>query len=557
MNTGLLGFGHLATAIAHLWGSSRRRVAHVLMQAVCVLCFISVAGVASAALPTVQFSTSSSSGSESVTTVTLAVTLSAVSTSTVYVVYAASGGTATGGGVDYTLNGGVLTFAPGTTQQSISLGINNDTLDEPNETVLVTLGNPVNATLGNRKTHTRTITDDDPAPTIGFSPISGSGSESLVSVPINVALSAPSGFTVSVKYTASNGTTSSGDFSLPAGTLSFAPGETSKTINAAVVNDSITESDETFTVTLSNPSNTSLVTATKIFTYTVLDNDPQVFGDVAEPAHVASWYCGIDSTAGGCTKSADNSFKQTGTSSIRIQLPASTGRAIWAGFSALPKYNWDVSPFGFVEFWLHVKPISSTVDLDYEFNVGSLRIGKGPRGNGNYYEYTLVTPSGWAPPASLSNLFAAATRPLSDEWIFYRIPLAGDARWQRAGVGAPSLAEIDYLEITANQQTGKGVDVWVDGLRFTKAGTPPPAPTGTHPVDPEYPNEPTSANPYFDPDAVKSKVLVVSFNPILENVSGAPRLNEYITNSGTPILETPALFAQRFVNTIFEASKDS
>jgi hypothetical protein len=42
--------------------------------------------------------------------------------------YAVSGGTATGGGVDYTLASGTLTFNPGVTTQNISVAIVNDTL---------------------------------------------------------------------------------------------------------------------------------------------------------------------------------------------------------------------------------------------------------------------------------------------------------------------------------------------------------------------------------------------------------------------------------------------
>src|SRR5207247_2224543 len=63
--------------------------------------------------PTVSFNAASSSGPESTTTVNLPVSLSAVSGKTVTVAYAVTGGTATSGGVDYTLAGGTLSFAAG------------------------------------------------------------------------------------------------------------------------------------------------------------------------------------------------------------------------------------------------------------------------------------------------------------------------------------------------------------------------------------------------------------------------------------------------------------
>src|SRR5438552_11185341 len=103
--------------------------------------------------PTVAFSLASSSGAESVTPANLAVALSTVSGKTVSVDYAVSGGTATGGGVDYTLASGTLTFAPGVASQNIALAVVDDALDKLNETVLVTLSNPTNATLGANATH--------------------------------------------------------------------------------------------------------------------------------------------------------------------------------------------------------------------------------------------------------------------------------------------------------------------------------------------------------------------------------------------------------------------
>src|SRR5207249_6723082 len=111
--------------------------------------------------PSVAFSLASSSGFESVTPANLAVSLSAASGKTVTVNYAVTGGTATGGGVDYTLASGTLTFAPGVTSQSIAIAIVDDHLNEANETIVVALSSPNNATLGGTTSHTYTITDND------------------------------------------------------------------------------------------------------------------------------------------------------------------------------------------------------------------------------------------------------------------------------------------------------------------------------------------------------------------------------------------------------------
>ena len=94
----------------------------------------------------VDFNSTSSSGAESVSSKAITVDLSA-STQNVTVDYAVTG-TATGSGTDYTLANGTLTISAGNTSGTITIaGIVDDGLDEPNETVIVTLSNPSNATF--------------------------------------------------------------------------------------------------------------------------------------------------------------------------------------------------------------------------------------------------------------------------------------------------------------------------------------------------------------------------------------------------------------------------
>src|SRR5207302_544679 len=125
-------------------------------------------------------------------TAQLTVTLSSVFAQAVTVDYAVTGGTATGGGVDYTLNNGTLTFAPGQSTAVIPVSLVDDALYENNETVQLTLSNPTGATLGLNRVHTLTILDNDPPPSVSFDLSSSSGDES-VSPNLSVSLSAPSG----------------------------------------------------------------------------------------------------------------------------------------------------------------------------------------------------------------------------------------------------------------------------------------------------------------------------------------------------------------------------
>lgn len=83
-----------------------------------------------------------------------------------------------------------------------------------------------------------------------------SGSTNLV---YTVNLSAASNSTVTVAYSTSDNTATSGsDYVATRGVLSFAPGETSKTINVPVLGDSVVEDDETFGLSFSDPTNATL-----------------------------------------------------------------------------------------------------------------------------------------------------------------------------------------------------------------------------------------------------------------------------------------------------------
>ena len=69
------------------------------------------------------------------------VSLSAASGQTVTVNYATANGTAVAPG-DYTAASGTLTFTPGVTTQTLTVPVNGDTLNEPNETFFVNLSGP-------------------------------------------------------------------------------------------------------------------------------------------------------------------------------------------------------------------------------------------------------------------------------------------------------------------------------------------------------------------------------------------------------------------------------
>ena len=202
------------------------------------------------------------------------VSLSAESASAVTVNYETSGGTATPGS-DYEAVSGGLTFAPGETGKTIFFAVADDDLDEEDETFTVTLSDPVNATL-EVAVATALIADDDDEPNLSMADITVA--ENAGTAELTASLGGPSGKTVSVDYATSDGTAVSGsDYEAVSGSLTFAPGETEKTISVRVTDDIEVESDESFTVRLSGQSNVSLSGAS--VSVTIEDDDRRKFAE--------------------------------------------------------------------------------------------------------------------------------------------------------------------------------------------------------------------------------------------------------------------------------------
>jgi hypothetical protein len=81
-----------------------------------------------------------------------------------------------------------------------------------------------------------------------------------------------------VSYATASGTATSGsDFTSTSGTLSFAHGETSKTVTIPILNDDTDEGDEQFTFVLSNPTNGTALFKTTASTVTITDDDHRTF----------------------------------------------------------------------------------------------------------------------------------------------------------------------------------------------------------------------------------------------------------------------------------------
>ena len=117
--------------------------------------------VGTAPTAAVGFAAPLGSGSESSTTVTIPVTLTVSSAEEITIDYEVTGGNAIGGGVDYLLDDGMVTFSPGESMQNITIDIVDDAITEGAESISIALSRPVNAWLGDNTNHVFTISDDD------------------------------------------------------------------------------------------------------------------------------------------------------------------------------------------------------------------------------------------------------------------------------------------------------------------------------------------------------------------------------------------------------------
>ncbi|MFK0735237.1 MAG: beta strand repeat-containing protein, partial [Gloeotrichia echinulata HAB0833] len=165
--------------------------------------------------------------------------------------------------------GKTITFAAGASTAILTIDPTADTTVESDETVALTLATGTAYTIGTTTAVTGTITNDDFQPTINLSASQTlvEGDTSPQNASYTVTLSNASSQTITVNYATANGTATAGsDYTSTTGTLTFNPGVTSQVINIPILNDSINEANESFTLTLTSPTNASLGTTTTVTT---------------------------------------------------------------------------------------------------------------------------------------------------------------------------------------------------------------------------------------------------------------------------------------------------
>ena len=210
--------------------------------------------------------TSLSEGNAGTTPAQFAVTLSSAPPpgQTVSMNYTTANATATVANGDYVAESGTLTFSDATgATQMIDVDVNGDTTVEPNQKFKLNLSSPTSGLLLADPGATATIRNDDGTPGAVVKPsISVSNAKVLepdagtATASFDVTLSAASAGTVTAKYVTANSTAlAPGDYThVPLTTLTFAPGEVTKTVTVDVAGDTLKETTEQFQVKLSGLS---------------------------------------------------------------------------------------------------------------------------------------------------------------------------------------------------------------------------------------------------------------------------------------------------------------
>jgi hypothetical protein len=218
------------------------------------------------------------------TTMDFPVTLSTKSGRLITVHYQTFDGTAVAPD-DYVASSGTLSLKRGTTSATIPIPVVGDNRIEGDEQFSIELSSPVGATI-TQADATGTIHDDESPPLVSVADTSVTeGDTGSVPAHYSVSLTAPSPYVVTVDYATSDGTAAApDDYAATSGTVTFQPGDTEATVDVAVAGDTLMESDETFTLVLTNPTNATLGTDTA--TGTILDNDSRPVASVTNSPDV-------------------------------------------------------------------------------------------------------------------------------------------------------------------------------------------------------------------------------------------------------------------------------
>ncbi|NJD05914.1 MAG: HYR domain-containing protein [Methylococcaceae bacterium] len=189
-------------------------------------------------------------GNAGITPYTFTVSLSPASAAPVTVNWATANASALANS-DYSAASGSLSFAPGQTSQTVTVNGIGDTVLEGNEAFVVNLSAATGATIFDSQGVGTLLNDEGPLLRIN-DVAKAEGNSGVNAYTFTVSLSPAAVVPVTVNWASANSSAVAGsDYTAAAGSLSFAPGHTSKTITVNATGDTLLEGNEAFVVNLS------------------------------------------------------------------------------------------------------------------------------------------------------------------------------------------------------------------------------------------------------------------------------------------------------------------
>lgn len=213
---------------------------------------------------------------------------------------ATADGTATAGG-DYLAR--ALTgqqIAAGSSTYTFNVTVNGDALNEASETFLVNIANVSGAVVADGQ-GLGAITNDDPLPALSIADVTVTeGNSGTTNAVFTVTLDAASGQSVSANFASADGSAvAPGDYVASSGPVVFAPGAVSQPVTVVVNGDNVPEGNETFTVTLTAPTNATLARAVANGTITNDDVPVTISPTTLTAAAIAAPYSQTLTASGG------------------------------------------------------------------------------------------------------------------------------------------------------------------------------------------------------------------------------------------------------------------
>jgi CSLREA domain-containing protein len=297
-------------------------------------------------------------------------------------------------GQDYDAVSGELSWADGdTSDKQITVTLQPDSIKEADEDFYIYLVNPQGTDLGKEVPVHVTILDDDTHPgAFAFAQAGYSFDESAGQVSLTVQRLGGTDGAVQVDYNIdNNGTTAVNgtDFTLTEGSLSFADGESNKTISLDIIDDTLYESpDKVLVLSLSNPSDGSSLGTQSSTTITINDNDRQA-GEI----NFAQAAMTVDEHAGIVTVTVERSNGADGD--VSVNFVNNTGTADQVS-TALQVVDYNTS-FGTLSFadgetsqTFEISIVDDTIDEPTEKIVIALNFPQGGVQLGSQKLFTLT-----------------------------------------------------------------------------------------------------------------------------------------------------------------------